>query len=80
MVWLASEQAKDINGQYFGCEGAKAVLWGYTKPLKTVYHFPVWTPETLETIFRPAVQDSFENIAGNQDIVPFLKFSSVARP
>ncbi|MDO8472850.1 MAG: SDR family NAD(P)-dependent oxidoreductase [Dehalococcoidia bacterium] len=63
-VWLASECAKDVTGQFFGIDGPKITLWSYAQPKRVAFMFPHWTPELLAEVFKPAVQADFEKDYG----------------
>lgn len=63
-VWLASDYAKDITGQFFGIDGPKVTLWGYARPKRVAFMFPNWTPELLGEVLKPAIQADFEKDYG----------------
>ncbi len=63
-VWLASEMARDVTGQFFAIDGPKVTLWSYAQPKRIAFMFPQWTPELLGEVFQPAVQADFEKDYG----------------
>jgi NAD(P)-dependent dehydrogenase (short-subunit alcohol dehydrogenase family) len=46
-VFLASEQAGDINGQVFGVRGKEILLFSQPRPVRSVSSIDGWTPESI---------------------------------
>jgi NAD(P)-dependent dehydrogenase (short-subunit alcohol dehydrogenase family) len=55
-AFLASDYAKDINGQIFGVRGKEIMLFGHHRPLMRVHHAEGWTVERLAEIFPGTMQ------------------------
>jgi NAD(P)-dependent dehydrogenase (short-subunit alcohol dehydrogenase family) len=51
VAWLASEAAKDVNGQVFFVMGGLIALMNEPAPARTIFHDGRWTPEELATVF-----------------------------
>jgi NAD(P)-dependent dehydrogenase (short-subunit alcohol dehydrogenase family) len=48
VVWLASESASSVTGQFFEITGPLVSLWRMASIERSIHHFPKWTPELLE--------------------------------
>jgi NAD(P)-dependent dehydrogenase (short-subunit alcohol dehydrogenase family) len=48
VVWLASEPAKEVSGQFFEIAGPTVTLWRMATIERSFHHYPCWTPELLE--------------------------------
>jgi NAD(P)-dependent dehydrogenase (short-subunit alcohol dehydrogenase family) len=48
LVWLASEPASAVTGQFFEITGPLVSLWRMAGIERSLHHFPRWTPELLE--------------------------------
>jgi NAD(P)-dependent dehydrogenase (short-subunit alcohol dehydrogenase family) len=55
-AFLASDHAKDINGQIFGVRGKEIMLFGHHRPVMRVHHAEGWTVERLAEIFPGTMQ------------------------
>lgn len=48
VVWLASEPAGAVSGQFFEIQGPMVQLWRMATVERSFHHFPKWTPELLQ--------------------------------
>src|SRR5262245_898169 len=55
-AFLASDYAKDINGQIFGVRGKEIMLFGHHRPLMRLHHAEGWTVELLAEVFPGTMQ------------------------
>jgi NAD(P)-dependent dehydrogenase (short-subunit alcohol dehydrogenase family) len=55
-AFLASDTAKDVNGQVFGVRGKEIMLFGHMRPVMRIHHGDGWTPERLAEIFPGTLQ------------------------
>ncbi len=62
VVFLASNQASWINGQFIALEGPKLTLWSHTRPVATAFMPGGWTAEQLLEHFRTTVGGQLEAI------------------
>ncbi len=58
-VFLASDAAKDITGQIFGTRGNELILFGHTRPVRSVHRSEGWTPQSIIDHGIKALQPSF---------------------
>jgi NAD(P)-dependent dehydrogenase (short-subunit alcohol dehydrogenase family) len=62
-VYLASDAAKDVNGQIIGVRGGEIFLYGQTYVKRALQRDGGWTPETLQEAMR-ALAPSFDPLLG----------------
>ncbi|MBI2304119.1 MAG: SDR family oxidoreductase [Chloroflexi bacterium] len=62
-VWLASDQAKDINGQVFGVSGGLIQLYALPAPIKTIFKEGLWTVEELLVVMPATLTPGLINPA-----------------
>ena len=55
-VFLASDAARDVNGQVFGVRGKEVMLFGHERPIMRVHKDDGWTPESFAEIFPGTLQ------------------------
>jgi NAD(P)-dependent dehydrogenase (short-subunit alcohol dehydrogenase family) len=55
-VFLASDAAKDVNGQVFGVRGKEVMLFGHERPIMRVHKDDGWTPESFAEMFPGTLQ------------------------
>jgi NAD(P)-dependent dehydrogenase (short-subunit alcohol dehydrogenase family) len=51
VAYLASDAAKDVNGQVFFVMGGLIALMNEPAPVRTIFHDGRWTPEEIATVF-----------------------------
>ena len=59
VVYLASDQAGNINGQVFGVRAKEIVLYSMPRPVRTIHRDEGWTPQTVAEVIPQAMGDSF---------------------
>jgi len=55
-VFLASDAARDVNGQVFGVRGKEIMLFGHERPVMRVHDDAGWTVERLVEMFPGTLQ------------------------
>lgn len=68
VAYLASDAAKDVNGQIFATRMNEIFLMSQSRPLRSIHRSEGWTPETIATHAIPALKASFYPIERNQDV------------
>jgi NAD(P)-dependent dehydrogenase (short-subunit alcohol dehydrogenase family) len=68
VAYLASDAAKDVNGQIFATRMNEIFLMSQSRPLRSIHRSEGWTPETIATHAVPALKASFYPIERNQDV------------
>src|SRR5207253_6626493 len=58
-VFLASEQAKYVNGQVFHQRGAELSLYSLPRPIRMAHRQGGWTPQTIAENGMPALAPGF---------------------
>jgi NAD(P)-dependent dehydrogenase (short-subunit alcohol dehydrogenase family) len=58
-VFLAAEQAANVNGQVFHQRAGELSLYGHMRPMRMVHRQGGWTPETLAEVAIPALAPQF---------------------
>ena len=67
-VFLASDDAKDVNGQIFAVRGNEVFLMSQPRPLRSVHRSEGWTPETLRDHMMPTLKSSFIPLDMSRDV------------
>ncbi|WP_210496856.1 SDR family oxidoreductase [Microvirga antarctica] len=67
-VFLASEDAKDVNGQILAVRGNEIFLMSQPRPLRSVHRSEGWTPETLRDHMLPTLKPSFIPLEMSRDV------------
>lgn len=68
VAYLASDAAKDVNGQIFATRMNEIFLMSQSRPLRSIHRSEGWTPETIAAHAIPALKASFYPIERNQDV------------
>jgi NAD(P)-dependent dehydrogenase (short-subunit alcohol dehydrogenase family) len=68
VVYLASDAAKDVNGQVFYTRKNEIFLMGQMRPLRGVHRSEGWTPATIAEHAIPALKPQFYALERNQDV------------
>ena len=71
-VYLASEQAKDVNGQVFHQRAGELSVYGHMRPLRMVHRNGGWTPETIAEVGMPSLSIAFTALDGGRSVHPGL--------
>lgn len=54
VVYLASDQARDINGQIIGARGNELYLYNQSRPIRVLQQSDGWTPQRIVEVLQPA--------------------------
>jgi NAD(P)-dependent dehydrogenase (short-subunit alcohol dehydrogenase family) len=71
VVYLASDAAKDVNGQVFYTRKNEIFLMSQMRPIRSVHRSDGWTPQQVAEHAIPALKPSFFALDRNQDVVPW---------
>src|SRR2546425_78111 len=71
-VFLASEQASQVNGQVFHQRAGELSLYGHMRPVRMVHRHGGWTPETLAEVGIPALAPQFTPLGDGRAVHPGL--------
>jgi NAD(P)-dependent dehydrogenase (short-subunit alcohol dehydrogenase family) len=71
-VFLASEQARDVNGQVFHQRAGEISLYSHPRPLRMVHRHGGWTAETIAEVAMPALATQFTPVADARAVHPGL--------
>ena len=71
-VFLASEQAGYVTGQVFHQRAAELSLYSQPRPLQMVHHNGGWTPELIEEVAMPMLQNKFMEAGNSRKVHPGL--------
>lgn len=58
-VYLASDAAKEVTGQIFGVRRNEILLYGQTRPVRTIHMSDGWTPGAIAAQAMPAFRKHF---------------------
>jgi NAD(P)-dependent dehydrogenase (short-subunit alcohol dehydrogenase family) len=67
-VFLASDDAREVNGQIFVVRGNEIFLMSQPRPLRSVHRSEGWTPEALRDHMTPALKSSFIPLDVSRDV------------
>jgi NAD(P)-dependent dehydrogenase (short-subunit alcohol dehydrogenase family) len=67
-VYLASERAEGISGQIFSVRHNEIVLFGQTRPLRTIHRSDGWTPATIDAQLKGAFASWFTPLDVSADV------------
>ena len=68
VVYLASDAAKDVNGQVFCTRKNEIFLMSQMRPLRGIHHGEGWTPQLIAEHAIPALKADFYPLERNQDM------------
>ena len=71
VVYLASEDAKGVNGQIFGVRGAEVMIFSVMRPMRSVHHNGGWTPEDVRDSAIKALAPHFSRLMRTEDEFPY---------
>lgn len=69
VVYLASDAAKEVNGQVFYSRKNEIFLMSQMRPVRGIHRSEGWTPQTVAEHAIPALKSSFYALERNQDVV-----------
>ena len=67
-VFLASDSAKDVNGQIFYTRMNEIFLMSQSRPIRGMQRSDGWTPRAIAEIALPAFKPDFYPLERNQDV------------
>jgi len=67
-VYLASDAARDVNGQIFAVRNNEIFLMSQPRPERSVHRSEGWTPETVASHAMPALKASFYDLDRSGDV------------
>jgi NAD(P)-dependent dehydrogenase (short-subunit alcohol dehydrogenase family) len=67
-VYLASDSARDVNGQIFTVRNNEIFLMSQPRPIRSVHRSEGWTPETVAEHAMPALKQSFVPMERSGDV------------
>jgi hypothetical protein len=67
VAYLATDAAKDVNGQVFFVMGGLIALMNEPAPTRTIFHDGRWTPEEIATVFSRTFGHDLVNPAPPKD-------------
>jgi NAD(P)-dependent dehydrogenase (short-subunit alcohol dehydrogenase family) len=67
-VCLASEAAKDVNGQIFAVRNNEIFLMSQPRPVRSVHRSEGWSPATVASHALPALKASFFDLERSGDV------------
>ena len=67
-VCLASDAAKEVNGQIFAVRNNEIFLMSQPRPVRSVHRSEGWTPESVAQHALPALQASFYPLDRSSDV------------
>ncbi|HSN39257.1 MAG TPA: SDR family NAD(P)-dependent oxidoreductase [Burkholderiales bacterium] len=67
-VFLASDAAKDVNGQVFSVRKNEIFLMSQSRPLRSIHRAEGWTPETCADHMLPAFKSGFYALDRTADV------------
>lgn len=67
-VFLASDEAKDVNGQVFTVRGNEVFLMSQPRPVRSMHRAEGWTAETVRDHMMPAFKPSLVPMEMSRDI------------
>ena len=67
-VFLASDDASDVDGQIFAVRGNEIFLMSQPRPVRSSHRSEGWTPETLRDHMLPALKTAFIPLEMSRDV------------
>jgi NAD(P)-dependent dehydrogenase (short-subunit alcohol dehydrogenase family) len=67
-VYLASDAARDVNGQIFAVRNNEIFLMSQPRPVRSVHRSEGWTPEHIAEHAMPALKASFFDLDRSGDV------------
>jgi NAD(P)-dependent dehydrogenase (short-subunit alcohol dehydrogenase family) len=67
-VCLASDAAKDVNGQIFAVRNNEIFLMSQPRPVRSVHRSEGWSPQTVASHALPALKASFHELERSGDV------------
>jgi len=67
-VYLASDAARDVNGQIFAVRNNEIFLMSQPRPVRSVHRGEGWTPESIAEHAMPALRSGFHSLDVSADV------------
>ena len=67
-VCLASDEARDVNGQVFAVRNNEIFLMSQPRPIRSVHRSEGWTPQSVAAHALPALKASFFGLDRSSDV------------
>jgi NAD(P)-dependent dehydrogenase (short-subunit alcohol dehydrogenase family) len=67
-VFLASDDAKDVNGQVFAVRGNEIFVMSQPRPVRGLHRADGWTQETIRDVFMPSVKHDLTPMETTMDV------------
>jgi hypothetical protein len=67
-VCLASDEARDVNGQVFAVRNNEIFLMSQPRPIRSVHRSEGWTPQSVAAHAIPALKASFFGLDRSGDV------------
>nr|WP_263966866.1 SDR family NAD(P)-dependent oxidoreductase [Roseomonas sp. SXEYE001]MCV4207776.1 SDR family oxidoreductase [Roseomonas sp. SXEYE001] len=67
-VFLASDAAKDVNGQIFAARNNEIFLFSQPRPVRSVHRGEGWTPELIAEHAMPSLRAQFMSLDRSPDV------------
>lgn len=71
-TFLASDDAKPVNGQIFAVRGNEVFLMSQPRPVRSAHRSEGWTPELLRDHMMPALRPSFVPLDMSRDVFSWM--------
>lgn len=71
VIFLASDQAKDISGQVFCVRKNEIFLFSPPRPIRSMHRAEGWTPDSIATDLAPAFRASMHELKTSAQIFPW---------
>jgi NAD(P)-dependent dehydrogenase (short-subunit alcohol dehydrogenase family) len=68
VVFLASDEAREVTGQVFYCRNNELFLFSQMRPMRSIHMEEGWAPETVAQHMLPAFRQSFYPLDRTRDI------------
>lgn len=68
-VFLATDAAREVNGQIFGVRANEIILFSQPRPVRSVHMSEGWTLDTIANVAIPAMQSNFYPLDRSPDVV-----------
>ncbi|WP_085993063.1 SDR family NAD(P)-dependent oxidoreductase [Oceanobacillus senegalensis] len=70
VAFLASNEADDVTGQFFGVRGKEIVVFSQPRPVRSTYNSEGWNIESLASV-KGALKNSFTPLEVSADVFPY---------
>jgi NAD(P)-dependent dehydrogenase (short-subunit alcohol dehydrogenase family) len=78
VVWLASESAGGVTGQFVGLDGPKVTLWGIPAIERELYDAQGWDVERFERVVKPLLEAATRKVEQESGVIDTMKHVGTA--